>query len=47
MSIVLNRHHRRRIKTQEKTKVVAAAWDEGIDSTTVAIFHHDDFKEKD
>ena len=42
-------HHRRRIKTEEKTKVLAVVWGDGIDSvpchtTYVAIFQQDDLK---
>ena len=40
--------HRRRIKTEEKTKVVAAVWGAELIQflATLDIFHHDNFDEK-
>ena len=41
--------HRRRIKTGEKGKVVAAVWGTELIQflEALAIFHQDDFEEKD
>ena len=42
-------HHRKRIKTDEKPKVVAAVWGTELIQFLAAlnIFHMEDFKEKD
>ena len=42
-------HHRRRIKTEEKAKVVAAVWGHELIQFLAAIdiFHHYEFEEKD
>ena len=42
-------YHVRRIKTEEKSKVVAAAWEPELIQFLAAleIFHQDDFEEKD
>ena len=41
--------HRRRIKTEEKAKVIAALWGTELIPflATLAIFHQDEFEEKD
>ena len=42
-------YHRRRMKTEEKAKVVAAVWGTEFMEflATLAIFHQNDFQEKD
>ena len=44
----LGRGHKRRIKTEEKAKVIAAAWGaEAINFfASLDILHHDDFKNR-